>query len=486
MSIKLYNSLTNKVESFIPVDDKFVRMYNCGPTVYGRVHIGNIRSFLMADLLKRFLNLEGYQVRQAMNITDVGHMTSDSDEGEDKLQVAADKEKLDPWKIADKYKQLFIDDLNKLNIDDADVYPRATQHINEMIEVIKKLIDNGYAYVSGGNVYFDITKFPEYGKLSGNVLEKLQSQERAVYDPYKRNPQDFVLWFSHSKYKNHIMNWDSPWGEGYPGWHIECSAMALKYLTDAFNKHFDSEKSTTIDIHTGGEDNKFPHHECEIAQSEGATGQKFVNYWMHVTHLLVEGDKMSKSLNNIYTLPDILNQGYKPEAVRYVLLTTHYRQKLNFTFKNLQASQNAIDRLQELIFNLKHIGNESGDFEAEKFAEKVKDDFIKELENDLNIAGAIGVLFEAVKTINKSLTNIGQQEADILLDMLKDVDKVLGVLDFSEQAPLEKEIQELIEQRDRARDSKDFATADKIRDNLKKRGIHLIDTPEGTIWKREQ
>ncbi|MFP4655174.1 MAG: cysteine--tRNA ligase [Methanohalobium sp.] len=486
MSIKLYNSLTNDIEPFVPVHDGFVKMYNCGPTVYSRIHIGNIRSFLVADLLKRYLKLRGYKVTQVMNITDVGHMTSDADEGEDKLQVAANREKLDPWQIADKYTQSFMDDLETLNIDKADVYPRATQHLNEMIEIIEKLVDNGYAYVVKGNVYFDVTKFPDYGKLSGNVLEKLQAQQRAVDDPYKRNPQDFVLWFSHSKYKNHIMKWDSPWGEGYPGWHIECSAMSLKYLTDAFNKQFHPNMASTIDIHTGGEDNKFPHHECEIAQSEGTTGQKFVNYWMHVTHLLVEGEKMSKSLGNIYTLPDILNMGYSPEAVRYVLLTTHYRQKLNFTFKSLLAAQNAINRLQELIFNLKNIENENGDFESGKFAENVKDNFLEELDKDLNIAGATGVLFDAVKTINKSLSYIGQQDAEILLDLLKEIDNILGIMDFSNQEPLEKEIQELIKQRNEARKIKDFTTADKIRENLKKHGIHLIDTPEGTIWKRRQ
>ena len=292
MALQLFNSLGKQKQEFESVLKGHVRMYNCGPTVYGTPHIGNYRSFLFADILRRYLEYKGYRVTQVMNVTDVGHMTSDADEGEDKLEVAAKKEQVDPWKIAEKYTKIFMDDLERLGIEKAEFYPKATENIKEMIAITEELLKRGHAYEIDGNVYFDVTTFPEYGKLSGNTLDRLKAQKRAVDDPNKKNAQDFVLWFANSKYKNHIMKWDSPWGEGYPGWHIECTAMSMRFLSEAFEDGFHPERFETVDIHTGGEDNKFPHHESEIAQTEGATGKELSRFWLHVTHLKVEGEKM--------------------------------------------------------------------------------------------------------------------------------------------------------------------------------------------------
>jgi len=353
MVIKLFNSLSRAKEEFNPVNKDIVRMYNCGPTVYSYAHLGNFRYFLFVDLLKRFFELEGLKVIQVMNITDVGHLTDDSDDGEDKIQKQAKKEKLDPLQISKKYTNAFFNDIQLLKLEPADFYPKATEHINEMIEIIKVLIAKGFAYENNGNVYFDISKFSEYGKLSGMKLEELESSSRAVDDPNKKHKNDFALWFSNSKYENHIMKWNSPWGEGYPGWHIECSAMSMKYLSSTFEGgKFYPEKFQTIDIHTGGEDNKFPHHDSEIAQTECATGKLFSNFWLHVKHLIVNGEKMSKSLGNVYNLSDLLSKGFTPEAIRLEFLSTHYRQTLNFTFEGINTAQANIARIQEVVDKL--------------------------------------------------------------------------------------------------------------------------------------
>ncbi|MEA3272830.1 MAG: cysteine--tRNA ligase, partial [Patescibacteria group bacterium] len=311
--LRLYNSLTRKKENFKPLKKSAVTMYNCGPTVYDFAHIGNLRSFLFADLLRRYFEYSDYKVKQVMNITDVGHMLEDADEGLDKIEQAAKKAKKTPAQVADFYTKAFFDDVKKLNIKQAWKYPKATEHIKEMIKIIEKLIDKKYAYEVKGSIYFNVKKFKKYGKLSGNKLKDLMAGARVEKNPDKKNPYDFALWIYNPKHK---MQWNSPWGKGYPGWHIECSAMAGKYLGE------------TIDIHTGGEDNKFPHHEAEIAQSEGANGKKFARFWLHTRHLLVDGKKMSKSKKNFYTLEDLLKRGYSARAIRYLLLSSHYRDKL--------------------------------------------------------------------------------------------------------------------------------------------------------------
>ncbi|MHC5083008.1 MAG: cysteine--tRNA ligase, partial [Planctomycetota bacterium] len=318
--IQFYNTFSKSVETFESVEPGKVKLYSCGPTVYSHPHIGNFRSFLMADLLKRFLAFKGYDVTHIMNITDVGHLLDDADEGADKLEEAARKEKKDPLEIAQKYIDSFQDASEMLNMIPADNYPRATEHINEMIALIETLVDKGHAYVVGNNVYYDVTTFADYGKLSGNTLDDLNAGARIEVNDEKKNPQDFALWKHDPR---HIQQWDSPWGRGFPGWHIECSAMSIKYLGRQF------------DFHTGGEDNIFPHHECEIAQSEGASETKWVKYWMHARFLLFDGEKMSKSKGNLYTIQELVEKGFKKNAIRYALISSHYRQNYNFTFDGL-------------------------------------------------------------------------------------------------------------------------------------------------------
>ncbi|MFW5746748.1 MAG: cysteine--tRNA ligase [Nanoarchaeota archaeon] len=485
MALQLFNSLTRKKETFTPVKDNVVRIYSCGPTVYNDPHIGNFRYFVFSDVLRRYLKFRGYDVAQVMNITDVGHMTSEADEGEDKLEVAAKKESLDPWKIAEKYTSVFLEAVDALGMERVEWYPRATEHVQEMIAITQRLLDVGFAYEAGGNVYFDVAAFEEYGKLSGNTLEKLESQGRAVNDENKRNPQDFVLWFANSKYKNHIMKWDSPWGEGYPGWHIECTAMSMRYLSEAFDGNgFNPERFETIDIHTGGEDNKFPHHESEIAQTEGATGKQFSQFWMHVRHLMAEGEKMSKSLGNFYTVQQLLDEGYSAHAIRYELLSTHYRQQMNFTREGLEVADKSLQRVQEAIFTLQHIESSEGTFEANVFLEDAEKRFVKAMDDDINVSGALAVLFDLVKVVNKSASEMSGEAAGMILRFLQRIDTVFNVMDFSAPESIDEEIQEMIDKREKARAEKDWQTADRIRDDLQGRGIELIDTDQGTRWKR--
>ena len=338
--LKFYNTLSRKVEKFEPIEPGKVGLYSCGPTVYSHPHIGNFRAFLVADLLKRFLEFKGFEVTHVMNITDVGHLLDDADEGADKLEEAARKQKKEPLEIAKIYIDSFNEAQKLLNIKPADEYPRATEHIPEMIAIVERLIEKGYAYVVDKNVYYDITKFKDYGKLSGNMLDDLNSGARVEVNEEKRNPQDFALWKHDPK---HLQQWDSPWGMGFPGWHIECSAMSSRYLGEEF------------DFHTGGEDNIFPHHENEIAQSEAASGKKFVHYWLHTRFLMFDGEKMSKSKGNLYTIQELVEKGFKKSAIRYALISSHYRQNYNFTFEGLKAASVAIDKIQQcflILFDL--------------------------------------------------------------------------------------------------------------------------------------
>lgn len=478
MSFKFYNTCSRQIEEFKPQEPGLVKMYNCGPTVYDHPHIGNFRSFLFADTLRRALEFAGLNVRQIMNITDVGHLTVDDirETGEDKLEAAAKKQGLNPMDIANTYKKEFEDCLEILNFRKAEKYPRATDHIEEMKEMIVVLIAKGFAYEVNGNVYFDVSKFPNYGKLSNNTLEQLRAGARIDINPEKRNPVDFALWKRDPK---HLMQWPSPWGQGFPGWHIECSAMSRKYLGD------------TLDIHTGGEDNIFPHHECEIAQSEGFTGKSFVRMWMHGRHLLVNGRKMSKSEGTFFTIKDILDKGYEPMVLRYLLVSVHYRTNLNFTLENLDACKSALERLRlakgrllefmrsESVIEKPHDG-------MRKLAREGLKLFAAALEEDLNMSVALRHVFDFVTMANKFLDEGGvdAEDAQEGLAALMKMDSVVGVLEKEEVQTLSTDEENMIRQREEARKRKDFQSSDKIRSNLRQRGIILEDTKSGTKWRR--
>jgi len=466
MAIRFFNTLTKFKEEFTPLEPGLVKMYNCGPTVYNFAHIGNFRAYVFADILRRYLEYRGYEVRQIMNITDVGHLTDDADEGEDKMAVAAGREKKDPWQIAEFYSEAFFEDVDKLKIQRAADYPRATDHIQQMIEITKKLIDGGKAYVASDCVYYDVTQFPKYGRLSGNTLEDLQAGARIEVNPDKRNPYDFSLWVTD---ENHLMKWDSPWGTGYPGWHIECSAMSMEHLGE------------TIDIHTGGEDNIFPHHECEIAQTEGATDKPFVRFWMHTRHLLVDGHKMSKSAGNFYTLRDLLDKGYDADAIRYALLNTHYRQQLNFTLDGIDAAKQSVNRLRDFMRSLDDASAEQDSPDTAAHLARAVEGFESAMDDDLNISLALAAIFELVKEINRS--EISPDDAGRIRSAMHRFDHVLGVIE-EEALLLDDDVEQLINEREEARKSRDFARADGIRDELQAQGIVLEDTPQGTRWKR--
>jgi len=466
--VQIFNTMTRKKEEFQPLEPGKVRLYTCGPTVYMYVTIGNLRSFVCEDLLRRYLEYRGYEVSHVMNITDVGHLTEDEETGEDKLEVTARSQKKDPWQIAEFYARAFFEDIDAIGIKRATWYPKATDFIPEMIELVQRLIDNGHAYVSKDSVYYDISSFPQYGRLSGNPLEDLMPGARLEVNPDKRDPRDFALWVTDPK---HIMRWESPWGVGYPYWHVECSAMAMKLLGDS------------IDIHCGGEDNIFPHHECEIAQSEGATGQQYVRYWMHIRFLLVDGRKMSKSLGNFYTLRDLIEKGYDATAVRYLLLSTHYRQPLNFILDGIEAAKEAINRLND--FRLRMQETAAGDGPENpavgEAVEKGRAGFEAAMDDDLNISPALAALFNMVSDINR--LDAGPEGAGYALDFLDRVNGVLNVLPEDEELG-DAEIKRLIEERQQARKDKDFVRADAIRDQLKDLGITLEDTAQGVRWKR--
>lgn len=475
--LKLHNTLTKKKEIFSPLEKGIVTMYNCGLTVYDYAHIGNLRAFMFADILRRYLEYKDFTVKQVMNFTDVGHMFKDVDIGEDKLEAAAKREKKDPWSIAEFYIKVFLDDSQKMNIEEPMVRPRATDHIDEMVGLIQKLIKKGYAYVVKGSVYFDVAKFKDYGKLSGNTIEKLKTGAggRVEFNPDKRSQLDFALWINDP---SHMMNWKSPWCEkGYPGWHIECSVMAIKYLGD------------TIDIHTGGVDNLFPHHENEIAQSEAATGKQFVRYWLHNEHLIVEGGRMAKSLDNFYTLRDLTAKGYEPNALRYLLLSTNYRQQLNFTFVGLEAAKNAVDRLITFMHRLMDADGRGCGGKAKELMKEVQRRFEEAMDDDLNINVALAALFDFVRGVHKLVDDnaLSKEEAEEICELMMKFDKVLGVIgEVRKKEKLPEEAEELIRKREEARKAKDWKTADKIREELKAIGITVEDTPKGPRLKIKQ
>ncbi len=465
--LRIYNTLTNKKEEFEPLRPGEVGIYNCGPTVYNFATIGNFRAFIFADLLRRYLEYKGYRVTQVMNITDVGHMTSDADEGEDKLEVAARKEQKDPWQIAEHYMNAFFDDQKSLNIKRATHHPRATEYVAEMIEMVQKLIENGHAYEANNCVYYDVSTFKNYGRLSGNSLEQLVAGARVEVNPDKKNPLDFALWITDP---GHIMQWDSPWGCGYPGWHMECSVMAMHHL------------GNTVDIHTGGEDNIFPHHECEIAQSEGATGETFVRYWMHARFLLVDGQKMSKSLGNFYTLRDLMEKGYEPDAIRYQLINSHYRQPLNFTLDGIDDGKRALQRLRDFRQSLDDASEANDNPELNAVLDRAEKGFTEALDDDLNISPATAAVFEMVREVNK--LSLSRADATRTGGLLERFDSVLGVLEMRGEEEIPAELLALIDEREAARKARDFARADAIRQELLEKGIVLEDKPQGVRWKR--
>jgi cysteinyl-tRNA synthetase len=466
----LFNTLGRRLEPFRPLVPNEARIYICGPTVYNEIHIGNLRTFLFGDLLRRSLRYLGYRVTQVMNLTDV----------DDKTIQGAHKAGVSLAEYTEPFIRTFVRDLDTLRIERVEEFPKATAHIPEMIALIEQLIAAGYAYESDGSIFFSIAKDPGYGRLSGFDLAAARQGERVASDEYgKEDVRDFGLW---KAVKPGEPSWDSPWGAGRPGWHIECSAMSMKYLGETF------------DLHCGGVDLIFPHHENEIAQSESATGKPFVRTWLHAEHLIVDGQKMSKSLGNQYTLPDLLARGISARALRYLFLSVHYRQKLNFTFESLEGAAGALRRIDEMRFRLQHAEEKAAaDSRLAEAAERLRRDFVAGLADDLNLAVALAALFAFVKEVNVAIEEgrIGAGDRRQVADALADVDRVLGVLDpagWPESAAGDDDaagIERLIAERNEARKRRDFAASDRIRDEIAARGIVLEDTPQGTRWKRK-
>ena len=462
MLVQLYNTLTRRRDAIRPLQPGQVRMYTCGPTVYRYVQIGNLRTFLLADLLRRTLELEGISVRQIKNITDVGHLTDEMfDRGEDKMLVAARLERKTPEEIAAFYTQAYLTDERSLNILPAEVFPRASQHIDEMIRLVERLLSRGHAYLSGSAVYFDVASQPEYGRLSGNSQESLWPGRRMALDRHKRNPGDFVLW--NIAASRRIMKWPSPWGEGYPGWHVECSAMSLKYLGEQF------------DIHTGGVDNIFPHHEDEIAQGLGAFGKVPAQHWAHGAHLTVDGRRMAKSTGNVVRIADLVEHGIEPLAFRYLCLTTRYRARINFTWAAAEAAAHALDRLRRSVDPGPHATVLGED------AVELDEAFRAALLADLDTPSALVSLERMVG----SRIPAAEKRA-----LLRRWDRVLG-LDLAppahqEAEALDPEEEAWLNARARARDRRDYAEADRLRGMLAAHGVELADSPDGTRWRRAQ
>ena len=456
--MRLYNTLTRRMDEVVPVDDRHVRMYTCGPTVYRYAHIGNLRTFLLADLVRRALEFEGYRVTQVLNITDVGHMTDDaSDAGRDRMDIAVADERLTPLQIADKYTQAFLEDTTKVGLEPADVYPKATEHIPEMLELTERLVRNGHAYEVDGTVYYDVQSFPGYGKLSGNTLEQLRAGHRqeVEVDPNKRFHADFALWKKAGSTR--LMKWDGPWGEGFPGWHVECSAMSMKYLGERF------------DIHTGGVDLIFPHHEDEIAQSEGAVGHEVISVWVHGGHLRLTGQKMAKSTGNIVRIGDLQQMGFDPLSFRYLTFQTRYRSEMDFSEEAMRAADQHVRRLRQRMVEWGAPSPRLSDA-----ARALDDRFRQAVADDLNMPQALVVLNEAV-----SADLPGGDRYALLVSW----DAVLGLdleRDAREAWEPSDEMRALVSERDAARGVKDFAKADEIRDRLQAMGLEVMDTAEGT------
>ena len=458
--MKIYNTLTRSIEEFKPIEEGKVTMYTCGPTVYHYAHIGNIRNYIGHDILYRTLKYLGYEVTRAMNITDVGHLSGDSDQGEDKMEIAKKREGKTSMEIAKFYTDAFFKDYFKVNCIMPEIVSSATNNIDEYIKIIDKLIKDGYAYQSGGNVYFDVSKLDHYYTLTNDKELKVGVREGVGEDSNKRNQADFALWFTNSKFENHELLWDSPYGRGYPGWHIECSGISLKYLGER------------LDIHGGGVDNIFPHHTNEIAQSEAFLGHKWCNYWFHNEHLLDSTGKMSKSNGAILTVSVLEEKGYDPLAFRFMCINSHYRKQLLFTYEALTQASEQLKKLRNKIELL----TDNGDLIKDSY-DKYRKLFIDEISNDLNTANGLTVLYSLLKD--------NKVNDHTKLALVKDFDKVLGLdlIKEKSEAVQHDYIINKIEERKIAKLNKDYALADDIRNELLKLGVQLIDTKEGTTYK---
>lgn len=460
MKIYFYNTLTRKKDEFIPIDEKEIRMYSCGPTVYYFAHIGNLRAYLFMDTLRRTLKYNGYKLKHVMNITDVGHLVSDADEGEDKMMKAAQRENKDPFEIANFYMTAFLKDIDALNIDRPEIIARATEHIPDMEKYVQKIIENGYTYETEDTIYFDTAKLDKYGVLSNINIDEQKAGARVDFDQNKKNITDFALWIKAPE--NHLMKWDTFWGKCYPGWHLECSAMGHKYL----GEHFD--------IHTGGIDHIPIHHENEIAQAKGYCGQIPANFWMHVDFLQVNGGKMSKSLNNLYTLKDLQEKGYEPLVYRMFNFTSTYRAQINFTFEAMDSAKVSLGRLREGY--LKH--KEGTEDVSQEEINALKNRFLEAINDDLNMPVAMSVVWEVVKNPKKSKA---------YQELLLDFDRVLG-FDLEhyvkEEKVLPEEVQKLVAERNLARENKNWAESDRLRDILIGMGYTVKDSKEGTLVEK--
>lgn len=464
--MKIFNTMTRRKEEFVPLDKNEVKIYACGPTVYNYIHIGNARPLCVFDVLRRYLEYRGYNVRFVQNFTDV----------DDKIIKRANEEGLSFEEVSKKYIKEFWTDAHGLNFKDATVHPKATENIDEIINIIKTLEEKGYAYAVDGDVYYRTLKFKDYGKLSHQPIEDLQSGARIAIGEKKENPLDFALWKAAKEGEPY---WDSPWGKGRPGWHIECSAMNKRYLGDS------------IDIHCGGKDLVFPHHENEIAQSEAANDAPFAKYWMHNGYINVDNVKMSKSLGNFKTVREIANV-YGYEVIRYFLISSHYRSPINYSIDIIEQCQSALDRLyncrESLDFAIKNAKSDiDDDEEILKLIASAKDEFIKAMDDDLNTADGIAAVFNLVSTINTEIINkeVSLNVCKKAAEMFDELTGVLGLLYNRKSNDIDDDIEKLIEQRQTARANKDWATADKIRDELKAKGIILKDTPQGVTWTKE-
>jgi len=466
MGLAFYNTLTRQQTEFAPENPGHVRMYTCGPTIHDFVHIGNFRTFIFEDLLRRYLKYKGLKVTQVMNLTDI----------DDKIIQKKTAEGVSLSEYTTRYRRAFFDDLDTLNIEHSEHYPAATEYIDEMVTMILALEQNGYAYNIDGNWYFRIQKFPDYGKLAGIRTNELKMGARVATDEYeKEEVGDFALWKAWDESDGDVF-WETPLGKGRPGWSIECSAMSTALL----GNHFD--------IHTGGVDNIFPHHVNEMAQSEGATGEKFVNVWLHSAHLIVEGQKMSKSLGNFFTLRDLVERGYSPKAIRYLLMATHYRQQVNFTFDSLGAAAEALKRLYDFMDNVTSSTMKTmiPNPDVAISVERVQSRFEEALDDDLNISPALGAIFDFVREINRIMTRgkLAYEDGRVVLDTMDRFDTVLGLLK-REEVTLDDHVEQLIAARDQARREKNWPRSDELREELSKLGIILEDTPDGTKWKRK-
>ncbi|MFX0548491.1 cysteine--tRNA ligase [Hathewaya histolytica] len=464
--MKIFNTLTRKKEEFVPIEEGKVKMYVCGPTVYNFFHIGNARTFIMFDTIRRYLEYRGYQVDFIQNFTDI----------DDKMIKKANEDSITIKELGDNFINEYYTDADNLNIKRATINPRATEYMNEIISFVQDLIVKGYAYEVDGNVYFETKKFHEYGKLSGQNLEELQSGARISIDERKKNPMDFAIWKSAKPEEPY---WESPWGKGRPGWHIECSCMSQKLLGE------------TIDIHGGGMDLTFPHHENEIAQSEGRTGKLFSNYWMHVAYINVDNKKMSKSLNNFLTARDALKK-YDYDVIRFFMMQAHYRNQLNFSEELLESAKSSVERIYNTISNLESLMLEvetqklrEEETKTLKYIETYREKYIEKMDDDFNTADGISVIFDCIKEINTKVDNNSSKELiESSLNLIREMGQPLGILQKSTKGDLEKEIEQLIEERQKARRDKNWALSDEIRDKLKGKGIVLEDTPQGVRWKK--